>query len=167
MFRIFHWNESVSCVYLIWLSVWIIHDVTLTLVIISELHNFKSWINLVVFLWILYVMIWSNPVMCYIHNIIHFCHVQLCTLNVRISIFFCHAQLWTNDIQYYYRFSSCTSLYKWISIFFWIFVMHISVRMTFNILLDSCHAHLCTNDYSYYFWFSFCTNLYEWLSIFF
>ena len=46
-------------------------------------------------------------------------------------------------------FLLCTTLYKWLSIFFWIFVMHISVRITIHVLLDFRHAHDCTNDYPY------------------
>ena len=146
---IFHWNESASCLYLMWLNLLIIHDVTLTFVIMSELHHFTSWIKSVVCLWLLYVMSWSNPVVCYIHIIIRFCHVQFCTLNVHISICFCLEQLCTNDFQYYFWFSSCTSLYKWPSRLLWVFVMNIFVRMTIRLFLCFCHAHLCTNDYPY------------------
>ena len=64
-------------------------------------------------------------------------------------------------------FLSCTSLYKWLSIFFWIFVMHISERMTIHIVLDFRHAHLSTNDYPYSHGFLSCTSQYEWLSILF
>ena len=45
--------------------------------------------------------------------------------------------------------------------------MHISVRMTFNIILDFCDAQLCTNDYPYSFRFLSCTSLYERLSIYY
>ena len=148
---IFHRNESVSCLYLIWLNVLIIYDVTLTFVIMSGLHHFASWINSVVCLWILYVMSWSNPVMCYIHIITGFCHVQFCTLTVHISIYFCHAQLCTNDFQYDYRF----------------FVMYISVQMTIYILLDFRDTHVCTDNFQYSLGFSSCASLYEWLSIFY
>ena len=105
--------------YIIWLSVLIIHAVTLTLVIMSELHNFTSSFNLVICLWILYVMSWFNPVICYTHIIIRFFHVQL----------------FTNEYPYYFRFSSFTSLYEWLSIF----------------LLDFIHARLGMNDYPLFF----------------
>ena len=47
--------------------------------------------------------------------------------------------------------SSCTFLYEWLSNIFlyWVFVMFISVWMTFQILMGLRHAHLCTNDYPY------------------
>ena len=93
-----------------------------------------------------------------------------------------NSHICTNDYQYYYRFLSCTSVYEWLSIFFWVFVMHISVRMIIHILIGFCHAHLFTNDYPYYFrcrHVHLCTNeypyytgilsctfMYEWLSIF-
>ena len=43
-------------------------------------------------------------------------------------------------------------MYEWPSIFLWVFVMHICVRMTINFFL---------------YGFSSCTFMYEWLSIFF
>ena len=68
-----------------------------------------------------------------------FCHVQFCTLNVHINICFCmgfrHAHFCTND-------------YPFLCV--WVFVMHISVRMTIHFFLNC---------------FSLCTYLYEWLSI--
>ena len=111
--------------------------------------SFPSWMNSVVCLWILYVMSRSNPVICYIHIITRFCHVQCCTLNVHSSIYFCHAPLSTNDLQYYFWFLSCTSLYKWLSILFLVFVMQIFVWMTIHIVIGFCHAHIYTNDYPY------------------
>ena len=42
--RIFHRNESILYLYLIWLSVLIIHDVKFTAVIMSELHRFYEFI---------------------------------------------------------------------------------------------------------------------------
>ena len=149
-------------------------------------------------------MTWSNPVMCYIHIIIRFCHVQFCTLNVHISICFCmgfcHAHFCTNDYPYYscmgfrhahfctndypysygfssctslyewlsilflYGFSSCTSLYEWLSIFLWIFVMHIFVWMTIHIIMGFHHAHLFPNDYPYsygVFFFIYCQFVWD------
>ena len=74
--------------------------------------------------------------------------------------------------MFLYGFSSCVSLYEWLSIFLWVFVMyifvrmtihiilvwvfvtHISVQMTIRILMGFRHAHLCTNDYPFLFvWF--------------
>ena len=85
---------------------------------------------------------------------------------IHILLGFRHAHLCTNDYSCYDRFSSCTSLYKWLSIFLWFFVMHIYVRMTIHILLGFCHGHLCANDYPYSYGISSCTSLYKWLSIF-
>ena len=84
-----------------------------------------------------YYMLWVDLTrLCVIFILLYvFVMYNFCTMNVHISICFCHAQLCTNDFQYYYRFSECTSLYEWLSIFFWIFGMHISVRMTSNIIL--------------------------------
>ena len=85
-----------------------------------------------------------------------FCHVQFCTLNVHINICFCmgfrHAHLCTNDHPCSYGFSSCTSLYEWLSILFlygfssckclyeW---LPISLWMGFR------HVHVCTNYYPF------------------
>ena len=66
-------------------------------------------------------------------------------------------------------FSSCTSLYKWISTrlctnhypnssgfrhahFCTNDYPHISVQMTTQILLDFSHAHTCTNEYTFSLW---------------
>ena len=109
-----------------------------------------------------------------------FCHVQFCTLSVHINICFCMG------------FLSCISLYKWRSIFLWVFVMymfvqmtihflvygflsmHISVRMTIHFFwMGFHHAHLCTNDYPFllmgFRYEHFCTNdypfLFEWIIV--
>ena len=84
-----------------------------------------------------------------IHNILGFCHANLCT----------------NDYPYSYGFSSCKSLYEWISIFLWVFIVHIFVQRNIHIIMGFCHAHLCTNAYPYYYGFSLCTYFYVWLSI--
>ena len=96
-----------------------------------------------------------------------FCHVQICTLNVHINISFCmvfrHVHVCTNDYPYSYGFLSCTCLHEWLSIFLWVFVMYMFVRMTIHIIMSFCHVHVCTNDYPYSYGFSSCTCLYEWL----
>ena len=74
----------------------IVHDIILTLVIISELHHFTRWFNSVVCLWILGVMIWLTQICVIFTIIISFRHVQLSTNDSRTSICFCHAQLFTN-----------------------------------------------------------------------
>ena len=56
----------------------------------------------------------------------------------------------TNYYPFSYVFSSCTSLYEWLSNFF-----SMGLR----------HAHFWTNYYPYSYWCSSCTFLYEWLSI--
>ena len=48
-----------------------------------------------------------------------------------------------------------------------VFVIHISVRISFNILLNFRHTHICTNDYICSFRFASCIFLYEWVSILF
>ena len=80
------------------------------------------------------------------------------------------------NIHFFFNgFLSCTFLYKWLSIPFWMgFVMHISLRMTIHTLFEFVfvvhisvrmtnhilfcigfrHAHFCTNDYLYSFGFS-------------
>ena len=162
---IFHLNESVSFLYLIWLNMLIIHDVTLTFFIMSELHNFTSWINSVVCLWILYVMSWSNPVICYIHIIIVF-FMYNCVpwMSLLVYVFVMHnfvrmtfniifgsghEHLCKNDYPDYYRFLSCTFMYDWLSRLLWVFVMHIFVRMTIHILLGFCHSRICKNYYPF------------------
>ena len=69
-------------------------------------------------------------------------------LTIQIITGFRHAQLCTNDYPYCNGFSSCTSLYEWLSIFLWHFVINMFVLMTIHIRFSSC------------------TPLFEWLSIF-
>ena len=88
-------------------------------------------------------------------------------MTIHIVIGFCHAYLCTNDYPYYYWFLSCSSLYKWLSLLFLVFVMRMFLRMTIHILMGFFNVHVCTNDYPYYFWFFSCTSLYEWISILF
>ena len=78
----------------------------------------------------------------------------------------------------------CTNDYPFVCV--WVYVMHISVRMTIHLFLNgflSCtpfyewlsiclcmglrHAHFCTNDYPYLYGFLSLTFLYKWLYIFF
>ena len=92
-----------------------------------------------------------NFVRMIVHSSICFNHEYLCTNNFQYYYRFLHAHLCTKSFPKYYRFSSFTSLYEWLSIFVWIFVMHIYVRMTIHIVFDFCHAHLRTNEYSYYY----------------
>ena len=145
----------------------IIHDVTLIFVILSELHHFTSWINSVVcfvmynfVLWmsiLTYVFVWVFVMHIFVRMTIHipmgFCHVHLCTNDY--PYYYCmgfrHAHLCTNDYPCSYGFSSCTSLYEWLSI---------SLCMGFR------HAHFCTNDNPYSFCMgfrhaNFCTNDYQ------
>ena len=113
--RIFHRNGSISCLNLIWLSVLILYDVTLTAVIMIELYHFTSWFNPLICLCILYVMSWFNSFLCYIHIIIRFSMYNSVWMTFHISIF-CHVNIvWTN-ILYYYRFLSYTCLYEWLFI---------------------------------------------------
>ena len=83
---------------------------------------------------------------------------------------FRHAHLCTNDYPYSYGFSSCTYLYKWLSIFFLIGFFSSCSLLYEWISISFCnnirHAHFCTNDYRYSYGFSSCTSLYEWMSIF-
>ena len=71
-------------------------------------------------------------------------------MTIHVIMGFCHAHLCTNYYPYYFRISSCTSLYELLSMLLWVFVMHIFVRMTIHILMGFRHVHLCTNDYPYY-----------------
>ena len=68
--------------------------------------------------------------------------------------------------MFLYGFSSCTCLYEWVSIFLWVFVLYMFVRMTiYIILMGFRHVHVCTNDYPFPLnGFSSFTCLYEWLS---
>ena len=87
------------------------------------------------------------------------------TIHIIFWMGFRHAHLYTNDYTFSYWFSSCTSLYGWLSMFLcvfvmyisvrmtihiilvWVFFMYISVGMTIHILMGFRHVHLCTNDY--------------------
>ena len=92
-----------------------------------------------------------------VHISICFCvgfrHAHICTNDYPYysCIGFCHAHLRTNDYPYFfYGFLSCTFMYKWLSIFLLVFVMHIFLQSTIHIL----------------FFMGSCTSLYLWLSIF-
>ena len=89
--------------------------------------------------------------------------------------------------MFLYGFSSCTCLYKWLSILVWVFVtymfvrmtihiivygfssMHISVQMTIHFfLMGFRHVHVSTNDYPYSYGFSSrtcCTNDYPYYCV--
>ena len=81
-------------------------------------------------------------------------HAHFCTDDFHILLGFssCTSLYEWLSILFLYGFSSCTYLYEWLSIFLWVFVMHIFVRMTIHFLV---------------YGFSSCTFLYEWLSILF
>ena len=95
-----------------------------------------------------------------IKSVVCFCHVQFCTLNVHINKCFlygfssCTSLYEWLSILFLHEFSSCTFLDQWLYIFLWVFVMHISVQMTIHILMGFRHAHFCTNDYPYSYGFS-------------
>ena len=76
-----------------------------------------------------------------------------------------HLHFCTNDYHFFLNgFLSCTFLYKWLSISFWMdFVMHISAQMTIHFFwMVFRHSHFCTDDYLYLLnGFSPCTCLYE------
>ena len=138
----------------------IILRVELTRLYVFVMYSFVLWMSISVYFFVMHIFVWVT-----FHIIIDFRHAHLCT----------------NDYPYSFGFSSCTSLYgwlsiffwifvihisvEWLSIFFWIFVMHISERMTIHILLYFRHAHHFTNDYPYYSCMGFrhahfCTNDY-------
>ena len=151
-----------SCLYLIWLNMLIIHDVTLTFVILSETSSFlRVEINSVVcfvmynFLLLTYVFVWVFVMHIFVRMTIHilmgFRHVHVCTNDY--PYYFCmgfrHAHLFTNDHPFSHGFSSCTCLYEWLFIpVVWVFVMHISVQMTIHFFwMGFRHEYICTNDY--------------------
>ena len=67
-------------------------------------------------------------------------------MTIHIIMGFCHAHPCMDDYPYYYGILSWTSLYEWLSILVWVFVIHIFVQMTIHILMGFRHAHLCTKD---------------------
>ena len=90
-----------------------------------------------------------------------------------ISLWICiyHVLVCTNDYPFpLNRFSSCTFLYEWLPIIFeWIFVMHVSVRMTtISFWMDCRHARFCAHDYHLFLnGLSSCAFLYKWLPFLF
>ena len=92
-------------------------------------------------------------------------------MTIHISIAFLHIHVCTNDYSYYCVWffvthisvqmtiyllllngiSSCTCLYEWLSIFFWIGFPHVHVLgMTIRFFSkDFRHVHVCTNDYPF------------------
>ena len=85
IFLIFNRNESILYLCRIWLSVLIIYDVTLTEIILSDLHHFT-------FNYLGYICM---------HSITFFCHGQICT-NEYLSLF---TLLWFFVKLYYFRVS--------------------------------------------------------------
>ena len=91
----------------------------------------------------------------------------------------------TNDYPFLYNwFSSCTFLYKWLFISFWIDFRNAHFCTNdYPFLFVLRHTHTCTNDYPYFFVWVFvihisvritihillgvssCTSLYEWLFV--
>ena len=141
----------------------------------SSCTSLYEWLSILLWVFVMHISVRMT-----IHILIGFCHAHLCTNDYPFIIEFCHVHLCTNDFPYSYKFLSCTCLYEWLSIFFWVFVMHISVQMTIRTLLDFCHSHICTNDSPFFkclfvfhiflrmiihFLFSSSTSFYEWLSI--
>ena len=120
-----------------------------------------------------------------------FRHAHFCTNDYPYSFLICfrHEQFFTNDCPFLCKwdfvmhisvsmtidfivngFSSCTFLYEWQSIFISVFAMHISVRMTFNIIFEDVFVmHICVRMTIHFLvhGFSSFKFLYEWLSIFF
>ena len=153
------------------------------------------WVNFII---LLVELTWLYVLSCTIctfnvHINICFCmgfrHAHLCTNDYPYSYGFlsCTFLYERLCIIFLNGFSSCTFLYKWLSIFLcmgvrhahfctndypfhcvWVFVMHVSVRMTIHFFVHGfCLAHFCTNYYPYSYVFSSFKFLYEWLSIFF
>ena len=114
------------------------------------MYNVVLWMSVLtyVFVWVFVMHIFVRIT---IHILMGFRHVHLCTNDYPYysCMGFCHVHLCTNDYPYSYGFSSCTSLYEWLFIFFCMcFVMHISVRMTtISFWMGFRHTHFCTNDY--------------------
>ena len=119
-----------------------------------------------------------------------FRHVHVCTndypfpydlvfvvhISVRMTIHFFwmgfrHAHFCTNDYHFLFNgLSSFTFLYEWLPFLFeWIFVMHISLRITTIYFWMECrHSHFCTNDYDFFLnGLSSFIFLYEWLPFLF
>ena len=136
-------------------------------VVCFVMYNFVLWMSILryVFVWVFVMHIFVRMT---IHILMGFCNVHLCTNDYPYYSFmvFRHVDLCTNDYPYSHGFSSCTSLYKWLSISLCMgFVMHSSVRMTIHFFwMDFLHVHFCTNDYHFFLnGFSSCTFLYGWL----
>ena len=100
--------------------------------LIKHVNNSWCHIDLCHFEWnfiILQVVI--NSVVCFVmYNFVLWMSILT---YVFVWVFF-HVHVCTNDYLYPYWFSSCTCLYKWLSI---------SLCMGFH------HVHFCTNDYPF------------------
>ena len=172
----------------------------------SSCTSLNEWLSIFLFVFVMHIFVWMtiniilewvfvmhNFVQMTIHILMGFRHVHLCTNDYPYysCTGFRHVHFCTNDYPYSYGFSSCTSLYKWLSIslcmgfrhahfctndypfllnrflsctflyewlpflFEWVFVIHISVRMTtISFWMGFRHAHFCTNDY-HFFWMGF------------
>ena len=97
-------------------------------------------------------------------------HISVRMTAISFWMGFCYAHFCTNDYHLFLNgFSSCTFLYEWLPFLFeWVFLMHISVRMTIIYFwMVFRHTHFCMNDYHFFvYWFLSCTFLCKWLSIF-
>ena len=136
------------------LSLWvnfIILQVELTRLYVFVMYNFVIWMSILVyvFVWVFVMHMCANDYPYY--SCIGFRHAHFCMNDSPYSYEFssCTSLYEWLFIFFFYGFSSCTFLDEWLSIFLWVFVMHIFVRMTIHILMGFRHAHLCTNDYPF------------------
>ena len=111
--------------------------VLMTILIIFRLSwctSLYEWLSILLWVFVMYIFVQRT-----IHNLLYFRHAHLCTN--KYSYFFsflsCTSLYEQISILFLYGFSSYTSLYKWLYIFLWVFVIHIFVRMNIHIFLVS------------------------------
>ena len=99
---------------------------------------------------VIYISVRMTTISCWID----FCHVHFCTSDYHFVVYgFSSCTFCANDFPY-----SCI----------WIYVMHISVRMTtISFWMDFRHANFCTNDYHFFYMDFRHAYSVQWLSIFF
>ena len=131
------WVNSVACLWILYVMSWLNPDIRYIHIVIRfcQFTFLYKWLsilllyvlsctNLYEWLCILFlVFVMRISVRMTIHIIIDFridddmIHISV-LMTIHILLGYRNAHMCTNDYPYSYRFSSCTSLYKWLSILF-------------------------------------------------
>ena len=100
-------------------------------------HGFSSctflyeWLSTFIWVFVMHIFVRITIYLLFVWVFVMHISVQM---TIHILMGFCHAYFCTNENPYSscMGFRQCTFLYERLSIFLWVFVMHIYVRMTIH-----------------------------------